>query len=201
MTLSELVREVADRIGRLPAPTNGQVRAVPDERTVRYYAALGLLDRPAQMNGRTALYSAIHVAQIVAIKRLQHAGKSLAEISAMWGELDAATLERMSGVALPGSVARTPTTRQFWKTVGSPTQSDMQPPPQAQLQPQLRSQPQPLPAAELRITLAPNVSLVVALGDGHSGVTSADLRALQLAAAPLLAELANRGLTPQSGGN
>ena len=45
-TLSELVSEVAARIAALPAPANGQVRAVPDERTVRYYGTIGLLDRP-----------------------------------------------------------------------------------------------------------------------------------------------------------
>jgi hypothetical protein len=113
-TLPELVAEVATRIAALPAPKNGQVRAVPDERTVRYYGTLGLLDRPSAMRGRTALYGKRHVAQVVAIKRLQTMGRSLSEIQQVWSTLDDATLTRMSGVELPAAVK--PQVRaEFWK--------------------------------------------------------------------------------------
>ena len=112
--LSELVAEVAARIAALPAPKNGQVRAVPDERTVRYYVTLGLLDRPSAMRGRTALYGPRHVAQVVAIKRLQAMGRSLQEIQALWPTLDDPTLARMSGVALPAA-ARPAARAEFWK--------------------------------------------------------------------------------------
>src|SRR5262245_66619533 len=63
-------------------PPNGRVRDVPDVRTLRYYTTLGLLDRPARIRGRTAYYGRRHVLQLVAIKRLQAAGQSLAEIQA-----------------------------------------------------------------------------------------------------------------------
>src|SRR3954465_12895061 len=105
-TLSELVAEVAARIAALPAPRNGQVRAVPDDRTIRYYVTLGLLDRPSAMRGRTALYGPRHAAQAIAIKRPHTMGRSLAEIQALWPTLDDPTLARMSGVALAG--VRTP---------------------------------------------------------------------------------------------
>jgi len=52
-TLPELTQEAAKRIEALPAPKNGQVRAVPDERTVRYYQTIGLLDRPVATRGRS----------------------------------------------------------------------------------------------------------------------------------------------------
>src|ERR1041384_7370835 len=113
-TLPELVAEVATRISALPAPKNGQVRAVPDERTVRYYVTLGLLDRPSTMRGRTALYGKKHVAQVVAIKRLQTMGRSLSEIQQLWPTLDNQTLARMSGVELPPS-AKPPARAGFWK--------------------------------------------------------------------------------------
>jgi hypothetical protein len=132
-TLPELVSEVAARIAALPAPKNGQVRAVPDDRTVRYYATIGLLDRPLAMRGRTALYGARHVAQVVAIKRLQTMGRSLAEIQALWPTLDDPTLARMSGVPVealePVSQAPvTPSTRgarrdDFWKRDPAPAAS------------------------------------------------------------------------------
>ncbi|HEX3479236.1 MAG TPA: MerR family transcriptional regulator [Kofleriaceae bacterium] len=120
-TLPELVAEVAARIAALPAPKNGQVRAVPDERTVRYYVTLGLLDRPSAMRGRTALYGPRHVAQVVAIKRLQAMGRSLQEIQAVWSTLDDPTLARMSGMALP-SAARPAARAEFWKR--EPRQAD-----------------------------------------------------------------------------
>jgi hypothetical protein len=112
-TLSELVSEAAARLAQLPAPKNGQVRAVPDERTIRYYSTIGLLERPAAMRGRTALYGPRHLAQVVAIKRMQGAGKTLAEIQALWPTLDDGALARMTGVSLAtkARAARTP----FWK--------------------------------------------------------------------------------------
>jgi DNA-binding transcriptional MerR regulator len=113
-TLSALVAEVARRIAALPAPRNGQVRAIPDERTIRYYGTIGLLDRPAAMRGRTALYGRKHVAQVVAIKRLQTLGRSLSEIQQLWPTLDDQTLARMSGVELP-PVATPPARAAFWK--------------------------------------------------------------------------------------
>src|SRR5947209_12602051 len=63
-----------------PGQANGRVREVPDLRTIRYYTTLGLIDRPADMRGRTALYGRRHLMQLVAIKRLQARGQSLVEI-------------------------------------------------------------------------------------------------------------------------
>src|ERR1700722_789699 len=70
-------------------PPNGRVRDVPDRRTIRYYTTLGLLDRPAEMKGRTALYGRRHLLQLVAIKQLQARGRSLAEVQqALLGQPD-----------------------------------------------------------------------------------------------------------------
>src|SRR6185312_13255357 len=117
-TLPELVAEAASWIATLPPPKNGQVRAVPDERTVRYYAALGLLDRPSAMRGRTAIYGKRHLAQVIAIKRLQSAGHSLADIQAMWPTLDDLTLGRLTGVTLPARARAA--AKEFWKREPQP---------------------------------------------------------------------------------
>ncbi len=192
-TLAELVDECAGRIRALPAPANGQVRAVPDERTVRYYATLGLLDRPVAMRGRTALYSARHLAQIVAIKRLQSTGRSLAEIQALWPTLDDGTLARMSGVSVAGTAANpplAPAREEFWKRapvdVRSPGPSPA-PPPASSMAPEV----------SISIALAPTISLVLPMPSGVS-LSHADVRALRAAAAPLLNELARRQLTPHA---
>src|SRR5688500_11111417 len=80
LTIQELAEAVRDALADAEEPKNGQVRPIPDARSIRYYTTLGLLDRPAAMEGRTALYDERHVRQLVAIKRLQAEGLSLAEI-------------------------------------------------------------------------------------------------------------------------
>lgn len=183
-TLTELVAEATRSIATLPPPKNGQVRAVPDERTVRYYGTLGLLDRPLAMRGRTALYGRRHLAQVVAIKRLQSAGKSLAEIQALWTTLDEHTLARMSGVEIGKRAGR----REFWKTPAVSTVAPRYPVPPRSL---------PMPASlpvELRIELAPGAALVLAVPSDAS-ISPADVAALRAAAAALVTELAQRGLT------
>jgi hypothetical protein len=89
-------------------PPNSRVREIPDQRTIRYYTTLGLLDRPAEMRGRTALYGRRHLMQIVAIKRLQARGLSLAEIQQrLYGITNAALaqLARPPDGKLPESAA------------------------------------------------------------------------------------------------
>jgi len=190
-TISELVEEVERRIEALPKPQNGQVRAVPDDRTVRYYGTIGLLDRPAAMRGRTALYNKKHVAQVVAIKRLQTMGRSLAEIQALWPTLDDVTLSRMSGVELPGTAkAKAKSTRNdFWKAepkLAAP----------ARVEPS-RPVPRAAGPAELRVELASNISLSIELSSDIS-ISLADVAAIRAAAAPLIAELARRQLAVQA---
>jgi DNA-binding transcriptional MerR regulator len=80
-TLTELSAQVDVALAvDYPGQVNGRVREVPDIRTIRYYTTRGLLDPPAQMRGRTALYGERHLLQLVAIKRLQTKGLSLTEI-------------------------------------------------------------------------------------------------------------------------
>jgi DNA-binding transcriptional MerR regulator len=98
-TLDELVRRVAAALAgpAYPGSPNGRVRDVPDRRAVRWYVTIGLVDRPAAMQGRTALYGTRHLLQIVAVKRRQAQGRSLAEIQA---ELAGATDETLRRVAI-----------------------------------------------------------------------------------------------------
>src|SRR5437763_13371750 len=79
---------------------SGRVRTVPDRRTIRYYTTLGLIDRPAEWRGRTALYGRRHLLQLVSIKRLQAQGLSLAQLQeALLGLTDAA-LEKLARVSV-----------------------------------------------------------------------------------------------------
>ncbi|HWO64299.1 MAG TPA: MerR family transcriptional regulator, partial [Umezawaea sp.] len=82
-TIDELVERVGAALtAEYPGAPNGRVRDVPDRRAVRWYATTGLVDRPSAMRGRTALYEPRHLLQLVAVKRLQADGRTLAEIQA-----------------------------------------------------------------------------------------------------------------------
>ncbi|HVY61910.1 MAG TPA: MerR family transcriptional regulator, partial [Planctomycetota bacterium] len=82
---AEAARSLASRVGE---PPDGRVSAAPDGRTIRYYATLGLVDRPS-FEGRQARYGRRHLLQLVAIKALQGSGLPLAEIQArLYGRSD-----------------------------------------------------------------------------------------------------------------
>ena len=80
-TLDELTERVgaALSVGYDGQPS-GRVRHLPDQRAIRWYTTIGLVDRPAATRGRTAMYGPRHLLQLVAIKRLQARGLSLVSI-------------------------------------------------------------------------------------------------------------------------
>lgn len=99
--IDELARvvEAALEAGDYGGQESARVRSVPDARTIRYYTTLGLLDKPAEMRGRTAYYGRRHVLQLVAIKRLQSQGRSLVEVQQALAGADDRSLKRHA--ALP----------------------------------------------------------------------------------------------------
>ncbi len=146
--------QLAERVGAaLSVDYNGQasgrVREVPDQRAIRYYTTIGLVDRPAAMRGRTALYARRHLLQLVAIKRLQARGLSLARIQRELAGVTDAQLERVArvppldepaGVAgeqpIPAAASPVPALaaprRAFWKRPGqapaAPSEAAVPPP-------------------------------------------------------------------------
>jgi DNA-binding transcriptional MerR regulator len=79
MTLTELADAAAAVVADV-GQQSGRVREQPDIRTIRYYTTLGLIDRAAEMRGRTAYYNERHLRQLVAIKRMQADGMTLQQI-------------------------------------------------------------------------------------------------------------------------
>src|SRR5258705_6599545 len=118
-TVGELVGRAAKALaaGDVRAP-KGRVTPLPDVRVVRWYATIGLVDRPLGMRGRTALYGPRHLYQLVAVKRRQAQGHTLADIQA---ELTGATDAVLRSIAdMPASAADDPSgeepasRRRFW---------------------------------------------------------------------------------------
>src|SRR3954447_1502268 len=96
-TIDELSAAAASALAEgYDGPPNGRVRDVPDRRTIRYYTTLGLIDRPAELRGRTALYGRRHLLQLVSIKRLQARGLALRELQEQLLGLTDAALEKIA---------------------------------------------------------------------------------------------------------
>ncbi|MGW2306432.1 MerR family transcriptional regulator [Actinomadura luteofluorescens] len=99
------IAELADRAGAAlaadgSAQVSGRVRDLPNERLIRWYTTIGLIDPPLGRRGRTALYGPRHLLQLVAVKRRQASGRSISEIQV---ELAAATDADLARIAaLPG---------------------------------------------------------------------------------------------------
>ena len=107
-TINELGAQVALALSvDYAGPPNGRVRDIPDQRTIRYYTTLGLMDRPAEIRGRTALYGRRHLLQLVAIKRLQARGLPLSAVQQQLLGLGDAALRRLArlpeGIEIPGA--------------------------------------------------------------------------------------------------
>jgi len=74
-------------------PTNASARAAPSARSVRFYVANGLLDRP-EGTGTSATYGYRHLLQLLAIKIRQREGQSLETIKREMTGVPGDALER-----------------------------------------------------------------------------------------------------------
>ena len=125
-TIAELADASAAALDALGiAARNGQVRDRPDVRTIRYYGTLGLVDRPAEMTGRTALYGDRHLLQVLAVKALQARGATLADVQRTLVGASEPELRAAVGPGLPGALADAGPpparpVRAFWRTPPSP---------------------------------------------------------------------------------
>lgn len=157
--LDELVQRSRRLLTLLPGGegSSRRVRWQPDARLVRYYSTLGLLDRPAELRGRTAYYRDRHLLQLLAIKTLQAQGLSLQTVQTELAGMPDAGLARQIGLppdwaerlAEEGGAAPVVTSARFWERAPA------------------ESTPAGLPAPAwpmtelLAMTLAPGVQLLI----------------------------------------
>jgi DNA-binding transcriptional MerR regulator len=227
--MDELVQRVREALAaEYPGAPNGRVRDVPDRRAIRWYTTIGLVDKPLGMRGRTALYGPRHLQQLVAIKRRQAEGRSLADIQVefSWlapqqlGELARVPDQLLAGHNEPVRDHSAGAARlRFWAespaaadsasagsgpvgtgpTPSTPTLPTSIPSTSAGSAPTL---PAPAPSVPARSAVAEQMS-AVPLGGGvillvPGTVDDHDRDAIAAAATPLLTLLAVRGLTDGS---
>ena len=210
-TIDELTARVASVLAASYRGTsNGRVRDIPDLRTVRYYTTLGLIDRPAEMRGRTAYYSTRHLMQLVAIKRLQAQGLSLAEVQRSLVGLPEDALGRLAALpdvisdgtpeapvkAAPAEKKPRASSVEFWKEAPEPTSREV---PVSNVVPSSKSRAEP--GREPPPTSALSLLQGIQLEEGISLLLNAarpldedDLEAIRRAAGPLMETLRKRGL-------
>ena len=137
------------------------------------------------MRGRTALYGRRHLAQLVAIKRLQALDKPLAEIQKLLPTLDDKTLARVAGVTLTAERGRR---QDFWRAPSAQAKREMSVPAAV-----TRAAPHAPSAfdATWTLTLASGVTLTL---QSLRAPTDADADAVLNAARSLLDELQRRGM-------
>jgi DNA-binding transcriptional MerR regulator len=183
------------------ARANGRVRDMPNERLVRWYVTVGLVDPPLSRRGRIARYGRRHLLQLVAVKRRQAEGRSLAEIQA---ELAGATDETLAAIArVPDAVLAPETPREegpsapgrFWtRQAGQARHADEPTPGDAAY----GDRGTVVATAGLvhGVRLAPGVTLLIESAGREPGPD--DVTEIVRAAQPLLAELASRRLFASS---
>lgn len=136
-------------------PVNAAARALPAERTIRFYVARGLVS-PPEGRGTAATYGYRHLLQVLAIKLRQMEGATLESLGKELAELAGDMLERRVASALgpalphPERVLSAPPTRESRGRVARAIQSTLPPP-----------GPAPRPSTCRRLPCGPGVELLL----------------------------------------
>jgi DNA-binding transcriptional MerR regulator len=186
--LQQLSERVADALAvDYDGQPSGRVRELPTGRTIRWYTTIGLVDRPAELRGRTAFYTRRHLLQLVAVKRLQAAGASLAEVQERLVGVADGTLAELAGLPTNGQAPLpAPRAGRFW--AAAPASADVD----------SVSEPDPRPAAVYGLRVTETVTVL--LNRATRAPDAGELAAIQAAAAPLLDLLSELGLDETTGG-
>ncbi|MFC3981326.1 helix-turn-helix domain-containing protein [Streptosporangium jomthongense] len=186
------IGELAERASAALSPTaqlNGRVRDVPNERLIRWYATIGLLDPPASRRGRVALYGRRHLLQLVAVKRRQAEGLTIAEIQAELAGASDQTLEAVADLPSPASPSSPSPPAGPAGGGGARPRFWAEPPRTSAPRPRAR----PVPAQVNGVRLAAGVTLLL---DGGHPLSPGALADIGAAAETLLAVLREHGLVP-----
>lgn len=100
---------------------DGRAATHIDGRTIRFYQTIGVLPKP-EYEGRRALYHLTHLLRLVAAKRLQSEGHSLAQIQAtLPTRTDAQLLRALRALGEPGDQAAAKASRPALGTTPAPS--------------------------------------------------------------------------------
>jgi DNA-binding transcriptional MerR regulator len=110
----------------------GTVTSVPDERTIRYYLAEGLIQSPEEKQGTASVFSYLNLLQLLTIKKLQTEHLPIRKIRDLVAGKTEPELETLLGVSGPlgSKKSRESDAKRYLEALLAPSQSlDYAPPP------------------------------------------------------------------------
>lgn len=188
-TIAELAAEAATALAADRPVVNGRIRDMPNERLIRWYTTIGLVDPPLARRGRIALYGSRHLLQLVAIKRRQAAGRSIAEIQAELTGAPDSTLAAIADLPAPAAPTAPAARPRFWAQPAAAAVLDGEATPDAAIEVE-RAQ---AGGVVQGVRLGPGVTLLL---DGGEALDADEVAAITAAARPLLEELTRLGRHP-----
>jgi DNA-binding transcriptional MerR regulator len=100
--LPEFARVGAEILGELQLEQQrGTVTSVPDERTIRYYLAEGLIQTPEEKQGTASVFSYLNLLQLLTVKKLQAEHLPIRKIRELVAGKSEQELETLLGVRSP----------------------------------------------------------------------------------------------------
>src|SRR5215470_14611260 len=100
--LPEFARVGAQILGELQLEQQrGTVTSVPDERTIRYYLAEGLIQTPEEKQGTASVFNYLNLLQLLTVKKLQAEHLPIRKIRELVAGKSEQELETLLGVRGP----------------------------------------------------------------------------------------------------
>lgn len=139
----------------------GTVTSVPDERTIRYYMAEGLVQTPEEKQGTASVFGYLHLLQLVTVKKLQAEHLPIRKIRELVAGKSEQELETLLGVGTQArKKSRETEARRYLESLLAPPASKA-PPIMAAAPPRQAapSAPQQLDHSWQRIEIEPGLEL------------------------------------------
>jgi len=99
----------------------GTVTSVPDERTIRYYLAEGLIQTPEEKQGTASVFSYLNLLQLLTVKKLQAEHLPIRKIRELVAGKSEQELEMLLGVR--GSSGKKTEAKQYLESLLAPATS------------------------------------------------------------------------------
>ena len=105
----------------------GTVTTVPDERTIRYYLAEGLIQAPEEKQGTASVFGYLNLLQLVTVKKLQAEHLPIRKIRELVAGKGEQELETLLGVGGPsGKKSREDEAKRYLESLLAPQTDDLE---------------------------------------------------------------------------
>ena len=108
----------------------GTVTSVPDERTIRYYMAEGLVQTPEERQGTASVFGYLNLLQLLTVKKLQAEHLPIRKIRELVAGKSEQELETLLGIGSTAKKSRETEAKRYLESLLAPTPMlDAAPPP------------------------------------------------------------------------